>query len=118
MINIILAKIGLSESVKAAAKALSEAVRKPSAAGIAKGHRTLLSMADPCIRCKIPWKDWESVMVRVRTNKPDFVPDFLLYEHDIDLLISAGLPELAVPVFSSAKESGSAILQCFPEDEE
>lgn len=116
--NIVLARIELSEEVKAAAKALSEAVRKPSAAGMAKGHQTLLSLADPCVRCTIPWKDWESVIARARTSKPDLVPDFLIYGHDISLLRSSGLPESAVPVFSSAEESGAAVLQCFPEDEE
>ena len=115
--NVILAKAGRTAAAEAAAEALAEAVRKPSAAGIAKGNRDLLALADPECRCAIPWADWKSAIVRARAVRAEFAPGFLLSDADIDLLLAAGVPDAVCPVLESARAEGSAVLQCFPEDE-
>lgn len=115
--NVILARIELSEAVEVAVQALSKAVRNPNAAEIANGHRRLLALADPIIRCAVPWGDWESAITRARTKRPDFVPGFLLYGQDLDLLLDSGVPEAIRDVFTAAQKTSSVVLQCFPEEE-
>ena len=116
--TVFLAKIELSEPVEAAVRALSEAVRKPSAVAIGKGKKTLLSLADLKFTCAIPWDEWKSVLSCAKEKSSEFQPGFLLGREEIDLLLDVGLPETARPVFDAAKSAGAAVLQCFEENEE
>ena len=115
--KIVLAKIDLTDEVLAADKAVANAVCKPSAVGLRSGLDALQSLSDPAIRCVVEDREWEDALSRARTRRSDFAPHFVLRDAEIDLLLDAGLPEAARPVFAAAKNAGAAVLQCFEEDE-
>ncbi len=116
--KIVLAKIDRTDEVIAADKSVADAVCKPSAAGLRSGLDALRRLSDPAVRCVVERDEWEGALSRVRAKRSDFAPSFVLRVAEIDLLLDAGLPEAARPVFAAAKNAGAAVLQCFEEDEE
>lgn len=116
--NVLLAKIELSAEAIAAANDFSDALRKPSEVRMNASRAILLSLADETCRVMVSWEDWFAAIVRVHDAQPDFTPGLLLPSPDIELLLAFGVPDAARSVLVTARESGSAILQCFPEDEE